>query len=266
MTVGSLFSGIGGFDLGLERAGMQIKWQVENDKYCNSVLTKHWPTVTRYGDITGIDWRNVDPVDVICGGFPCQPFSFSGKRRSKDDNRYLWPEVVRCLSGTRPTWFIGENVPGIINLAFDTVCTDLETLGYEVATFNIPACAVGAPHQRKRIWFVAYAEGERRGEAWNDCERSQKWSPRSRAMDHSVSKQSERRGDRIERWPTEPGLGRVAHGVPNRVDRLRGLGNAVVPQIAEALGRMILATPAGFKQVVVRNFGAELAGRVKVVE
>lgn len=149
-----------GFDLGFERAGMSIRWQVENNEYCNRVLAKYWPNVTRYGDIKAIDWRNVEHVDVVCGGFPCQPFSLAGKRRGAADDRYLWPEVVRCLSEVRPTWFIGENVVGIVNLALEQVCTDLESLGYETATCNIPACAVDAPHQRKRVWIMAYTSCE----------------------------------------------------------------------------------------------------------
>ena len=146
LTVGSLFSGIGGFDLGLERAGMRVEWQVENNEFCREVLKKHWPKVPCHYDITQIDWRDIPRVDLVCGGFPCQPFSLAGKRAGKADDRYLWPEVVRCLDTLRPTWFLGENVPGIITLALDQVCADLESLGYTVWPVCIPACAVDAPH------------------------------------------------------------------------------------------------------------------------
>lgn len=225
LTVGSLFSGIGGFDLGLERAGMSVKWQCEIDPYCRQVLTKHWLHVNRYGDIKAINWATVEPVDLICGGFPCQPFSCAGKRRGQDDDRYLWPEVVRCLDALRPTWFFGENVPGIINLALDQVCADLENLGYTVQAFVIPACAVDAPHYRNRVWLVAHTDRTGLERVHNKKNGKRLQLPESLR----------------EEWEAEPRLDRVALGVPHRVDRLRALGNAIVPQIAEAIGRMILA-------------------------
>jgi DNA (cytosine-5)-methyltransferase 1 len=282
MTVGSLFSGIGGFDLGLERAGMRVEWQVENNDYAREVLKKHWPTVPCHYDVTKIDWRDIPRVDLICGGFPCQPFSIAGKRRGAADDRYLWPEVVRCLDALRPTWFLGENVPGIINLALDQVCTDLESLGYQVWPVVIPACAVDAPHQRKRVWIVAHAESQRKdpvsqsarqrilqpngksgdvahaectGPQGRGCERQLgetcqevevgrcgDVADASRKLPYGSGARSTRRSQYSDgcRWLPEPSVGRVAHGIPYRVDRLRGLGNAVVPQVVEALGRMIL--------------------------
>lgn len=155
MTVGSLFSGIGGFDLGLERAGMTIKWQVEIDDFCNKVLEKHWPDVKRYRDIKELRGDELEPVDLICGGFPCQPFSAAGKRRSKEDDRYLWPEMLRVIRAVRPNWIIGENVAGIVSLALDDVLSDLENEGYACQSFIIPACAVNAPHRRDRVWIIA---------------------------------------------------------------------------------------------------------------
>ena len=282
MTVGSLFAGIGGFDLGLERAGFTIKWQVEIDPWCQRVLAKHWPRVKRYGDIKTIDWGTIEPVDLLCGGFPCQPFSLAGKQRGKADDRYLWPEVVRCLDALRPTWFLGENVPGLINLALDQVCADLESLGYAVWPVCVPACAVDAPHIRQRVWIVGYAAGAARergaggfstaetrisGEGREDGHLSVGSSDASQgggkgAMDAASLEQRDRwmhwtcgwerepqetlldaRGrGREEAWMSIPEslLGRVAHGVPSRVDRLRGLGNAVVPQLVEQIGRMIM--------------------------
>lgn len=268
LTVGSLFSGIGGFDLGLERAGMSVRWQVENNGWCQRVLAKHWPAVPRYGDITGVDWTGVEPVNLVCGGFPCQPFSVAGKRGGKADNRYLWPEVVRCLTTLRPAWFVGENVPGIVKLALDQVYTDLEDLGYTVQAFNIPACAVDAPHRRARIWIVAYLSSERlEGASRTQLQGNSVRLASSRkdvadtiiggldgkglsAMQRERVFESPRGGERSGRlesampWTTEPDVGRVAHGVPRRVDRLRGLGNAVVPQVVERLGRMILTVEA----------------------
>lgn len=303
MNVGSLFSGIGGFDLGLERAGFEIEWQVENNEYCRAVLRKHWPAVPCHYDITTIDWRNIPRVDLVCGGFPCQPFSFSGKRRGAEDDRYLWPEVVRCLSVLKPTWFIGENVPGLINLGLDQVLSDLERLGYETAVFSIPACAVDAPHIRQRLWILAYTEGDLRrasgdaGLATSDGSHSlladaagvgrRQRHPDTRGSGKRAGTQKQRTGftngggwpaepdvggmvnglsEELDRgeiddeamramregdgthegrdmghcWPPEPDTPRVACGVKNRVDRLKGLGNAVVPAIVEALGKMIL--------------------------
>jgi DNA (cytosine-5)-methyltransferase 1 len=158
MRVGELFAGIGGFGLGLERAGFEIAWQVEIDPYCTRVLAKHWPAVPRYGDIRAVDWSTVAPVDLVCGGFPCQPFSLAGKRKGKEDDRYLWPEMLRALTHLRPTWIIAENVPGLIGSGLDTVLFDLESLGYATTTLVVPACAVGAPHLRQRLWILAHAD------------------------------------------------------------------------------------------------------------
>jgi DNA (cytosine-5)-methyltransferase 1 len=158
LTVGSLFSGIGGFDLGLERAGMVIKWQVEIDDFCNKVLEKHWPKVNRYRDIKELRGDELEPVDLICGGFPCQPFSAAGKQRSKEDDRYLWPEMLRIIRAVRPNWIIGENVAGIVSLALDDVLSDLENEGYACQSFIIPACAVNAPHRRDRVWIIGNAK------------------------------------------------------------------------------------------------------------
>lgn len=299
MRVGSLFSGIGGFDLGLERAGMSIEWQVENNDRCREVLKKHWPKTPCHYDITKIDWQFIQPVDLICGGFPCQPFSLAGKRRGKADDRYLWPEVVRCLDALRPTWFVGENVPGLIKMALDQVCADLESLGYTVWPVCLPACAVDAPHQRQRIWIIAHTDSHRESNMSVNEQRQVERSvdvaypergvcgkgresreleaiPRTRqdhtgettkSSDVADAEQCRLEGSGCKRgvtrsvglcgragadqdqqlsqsariWLPEPAVGRMAHGVPRRVDRLRGLGNAVVPQIVEALGRMIMA-------------------------
>ena len=153
----SLFSGIGGFDIGFERAGMECVGQVELDPFCNKVLAKHWPNVKRMGDIRDVKGTEFGLVDLICGGFPCQPFSNAGKRQGKADDRYLWPEMLRVISAVRPRWICGENVPGIIGMALDQVFSDLENLGYQCTAFIIPACAVDAPHRRDRLWIMAYS-------------------------------------------------------------------------------------------------------------
>jgi DNA (cytosine-5)-methyltransferase 1 len=167
MRVLDLFSGIGGFSLGLEAAGMKTVAFCEIDKYCRRVLEKRFPGVPIFEDIRQLTKQSLqeagvmsdaEPIDLICGGFPCQPFSVAGKQRGKDDDRYLWPEMLRVISEVRPNWVIGENVPGIIKLALDNVLSDLEGIGYTCQPFTIPACAVNAPHKRDRVWIVAYSD------------------------------------------------------------------------------------------------------------
>lgn len=160
MTHASLFSGIGGFDLAAEWAGWTNVFNCEIDKFCQRVLRYHFPKAIQYEDIKSTDFAiHRGGVDVLTGGFPCQPFSLAGKRRGTSDNRYLWPEMLRAIREITPRWIVGENVYGIVNwsdgLVFDTVCADLEDAGYEVQPFVIPACAVDAPHRRDRVWFVA---------------------------------------------------------------------------------------------------------------
>lgn len=264
MKVGSLFSGIGGFDLGLERAGMEITWQSEIDPYASRVLKKHWPNVPNLGDIRAIIPANIPPVDLICGGFPCQPFSEAGKRRGKEDDRYLWPEMRRIIEGVRPSWVVGENVPGIIGMELDNVLSDLESLGYATRTFVIPAAGVGARHRRDRVWIVAYSKGpeiRRRPEEARKGESNAADGSRVGGQDvanagcgNGQRKGTEKRGGSLSAWwESEPDVGRVAYGVPDRVDRLKGLGNAVVPKIVEYIGRGIIQTMT----ILTREAGAE---------
>ena len=159
----SLFSGIGGLDLAAEWAGFRTVGQCEWADYPRAVLEKHWPGLPRWRDIRTLtkesfyEQTGLRTVDVISGGFPCQPFSVAGKQRGKEDDRYLWPEFLRVIHELRPTWVIGENVPGIVNLALDEVLADLEAEGFEVQCFLIPACGVDAPHKRFRICIVAHS-------------------------------------------------------------------------------------------------------------
>ena len=280
----SLFSGIGGLDLAAEMAGFRTVGQCEWADYPTKVLEKHWPDVPRWRDIrtlTGDSFyerTGLRTVDVISGGFPCQPFSVAGKRRGKEDDRYLWPEMLRVISEIRPAWVVGENVAGIVNMALDQVLSDLESIGYACQTFVIPACAVDAPHRRDRVAIVGRnanrgnEQTERQICAWKDtksggsgedvadtsgkglqgrkfCGTPDKgWQTKPYGSvgqcceDVSYAKSTKRQSSRAEAWkrrpksgcsgwgPTEPDVGRVAHGVPHRVDRLRCLGNAVVPQ------------------------------------
>jgi DNA (cytosine-5)-methyltransferase 1 len=261
MTFGSLFAGIGGFDLGFERAGMLPLWQVEIDDYCTRVLEKHWPNVKRYRDVRECGKHNLESVDVVCGGFPCQPHSHAGKRKGAEDDRDLWPEFKRIIDELRPRWVVAENVPGIRTTILDAVLSDLEGMGYAWETAIIPACAVDAPHRRDRVWIVANSNAVRCGR-WTHDERQRAperngtkgagsyvadTESRTSGAGLCQSKQGRQRGRRSGNgnipsgfWVPEPDVGRVAHGVPSRVDRLRSLGNAVVPQVTEFIGRLIV--------------------------
>jgi DNA (cytosine-5)-methyltransferase 1 len=272
-TVGSLFTGIGGLDLGLERAGMTVRWQVERDPWCQRVLAKHWPDVPRYKNVenVGVD---LEPVDLICGGFPCQPVSQAGQQKGTDDDRWLWPEFQRIVGLLRPRYVLVENVPGLFTAngghAFGEVIGGLADSGYDCEWSVLSAADVGAPHRRKRVWIVAYSTSNRWGSRGTECAGLWGW-PSSECPDslaHADSEGLEGRKLLPERpsertigetglddrrifggpvggdWAVEPDVGRVAHGIPKRVDRLRGLGNAVVPQCAEAIGHMILARDA----------------------
>ena len=355
----SLFTGIGGIDLASEWAGFDTILQVENDPYCLKVLEKHWPTVERCTDIRSLNGRKYrGSVDLVSGGFPCQPYSGAGKRKAFDDDRDLWPEMFRIIQEVRPTWVLGENVANFINLGLDRTISNLESEGYEVQTFNIPAVAVSAWHQRARIFVVGYAEhygpssskesrsitktgnddkegkdqaGQPSGTGGREDYESVAYSESNKEectlrATESIDATGDSRlestggGDRLEQgrtdqamadsaserlqgkfrsqskgdgkrlansskamadsqrigqsgqglhgrpcnpkentvgeasgseyrskgnsadWNAEPNVGRVAHGIPKRVDRLRALGNAVVPQqvypILEAIAKI----------------------------
>jgi DNA (cytosine-5)-methyltransferase 1 len=149
-----LFSGIGGFALAARWNGYRTVGFCDNEPYAQAVLKKHWPEVPCHKDIREVRGELYAGVTLLTGGFPCQPFSVAGKQRGKDDNRYLWPEMLRVIQEAKPAWIIGENVAGIVNLALDQVCADLEGQGYEVEPIIVPACAVDAPHRRDRVWIV----------------------------------------------------------------------------------------------------------------
>ena len=160
MRHGSLFSGIGGFDLASEWMGWENVFHCEWNEFGRKVLKHYWPQSISYEDITKTDFTSHrDRIDILTGGFPCQPYSQAGKRKGKDDDRHLWPEMLRAIREIKPTWVVGENVRGLVNwnggLVFDEVQSDLEAAGYEVQPFLLPACAVNAPHRRDRVWFIA---------------------------------------------------------------------------------------------------------------
>ncbi len=335
LTVGSLFAGIGGFDLGFERAGFEIKWQVEIDPFCRRVLEKHWSQVKRYEDVrtthvadaqcNGRNGSRIEAyssaalretgqiegeestiervtdaaldcgsdcgrgcanclaaVDVLTGGFPCQPHSLAGRRGGASDERDLWPEFARLIRELKPRWVVAENVPGLLSndagRFFGGILRDLAACGFDAEWDCLPAAAFGAPHRRDRVWMVAYANERRcevqriaqhadeRGTLRRESDGCRSWrsgngsavgqSEFARLERHARNGAQGHESGRIfarangsagaaslrrhaEQWRIEPDVGRVAHGVPARVDRLRGLGNAIVPQIAQWIAERI---------------------------
>jgi DNA (cytosine-5)-methyltransferase 1 len=270
-----LFSGIGGFALAADRVWSDVEHIFcEIDPFCRKVLQKHWHNAHIHGDIKKVEGGGIGSIDLLTGGFPCQPFSAAGKRAGTEDDRHLWPEMFRVIREVRPRWIIGENVGGILTwsrgLVVEQVFADLESAGYETQPFIIPAAGVGAPHRRDRVWFVAHRPGSRVGRLPVQSSRRRRTDKntvthrkgedvpntdrrnvqRCNAQAAEVRSESEQRptglrnrggrGNNTE-WPAEPAVGRVAHGVPDRVDRIKALGNAIVPQVAEEIMRGIAA-------------------------
>ena len=276
-----LFSGIGGFALAAQWSGIETVAFCEKDDFCRSVLRKHWPGKPVYRDIKELSGEQLQSdgisADVLTGGFPCQPYSVAGDRRGKGDDRDLWPEMLRIIREMEPAWVVGENVRGIIGMELDQVLSDLEESDYSCESFVVPACAVDAPHRRDRLWIVGYTEdngcdrgsegvGREGTESQQDESQLEIWSQLSGPGSDVADTESERvqrhraggeqkpythegqalslcRGERPREtyWSAEPDVGRVANGIPRRVDRLKGLGNAIVPQIAMQIGLVIKA-------------------------
>jgi len=277
-----LFSGIGGFALAAKWNGYRTVGFCDNEPYAQAVLKKHWPEVPCHKDIREVRGDLYAGVTLLTGGFPCQPFSVAGKQRGKDDNRYLWPEMCRVIREARPAWIIGENVAGIVNLALDAVCADLEAEGYEVEPIIVPACAVDAPHRRDRVWIIAKYMADSVSLSERSAHRSKEWNCVRGRQDEDISqrnkmgcnssdsrenvanatglgiqghgagwlKESQTHGceglslckskrSKQSEWLPEPDVDRVVNGVRNRVDRIKGLGNAIVPQVAAEIIRNI---------------------------
>jgi DNA (cytosine-5)-methyltransferase 1 len=263
IAVGSLFAGIGGLELGLERTGgFRAAWQVEIDPFCRRVLARHWPDVRRWDDVRTFPPEPLEEwhCDLICGGFPCQDVSLAGRRAGIDGRHSgLWSEFARVVRVLRPRHVLVENVPGLLVRGLDRVLGDLAALGFDAEWECIPAASVGAPHIRDRVFILAHSErfgGELRPAPGGRSGRLASGGP---PVSHSVgpglavrpclgrdarqelqAAQRDHRADGKGIWSSEPDVGRVAHGIPDRVDRLRALGNAVVPQVAEYIGRLIL--------------------------
>ena len=315
-----LFSGIGGFSLGLESAGLvETVAFCDFDKYCQQVLNKNFPNVPVYGDVKELNHDKlradgINQIDIITGGYPCQPFSVAGRKKGEQDPRHVWPEMFRLIKELRPTWVIGENVGGHIKLGLDTVLENLESEGYSARTFSISASSVGANHKRERVWIVGYSTNNRRNESTSDSQtrrafgqseeggmrqlertsdvensrrsigreqsprnsegiglwsfETSEWSTDTNQITRSSEGaetmadtnckrgccgktgcknaedvgQSSRGEETLGWWDVEPDVGRVAHGVSKRVDRLKCLGNSVVPQIPYVIGLAIKET------------------------
>jgi DNA (cytosine-5)-methyltransferase 1 len=250
MKVGSLFAGIGGFDLAAHWVGWETRWYSEIDPYACQVMHRHFPQATNVGDITTI--TNPPPVDVLCGGFPCQDISVAGKGIGIQGTRSgLWSHYARLIGEARPKWVVIENSPMLRSRGLGVVLQDLLALGYDAEWHCIPAASVGAHHERDRLFIVAYPSGQRSAAglaeqgSWEEglTEKSDDCRADSRSDGAWVVPSGWFTGQ--SNWKPEPNVGRVAHGVPHRVDRLRCLGNAIVPQVALRIFRAIQAIEDG---------------------
>ncbi|WP_281671873.1 DNA cytosine methyltransferase [Rikenella microfusus] len=262
MYPASLFSGIGGFDLAAEWAGWTNAFNCEIDPFCRRVLQYHFPDAKQYTDIRATDFSLwAGRVDVLTGGFPCQPFSVAGKRRGTEDERHLWPEMLRAIREISPRWVVGENVRGILSwndgMVFEQVCADLEAEGYEVQPFVLPACGVGAPHRRDRVWFVAHrtnagsetvregADGLLSGRTVADTDGERRPELHAAAKSGETNERDYAGGYEIPHWERFPTESPVCGGddgfsarldgitVPRwRAESIKAYGNAIVPQVA----------------------------------
>jgi len=231
-----LFSGIGGFALAAGWAGFETIGFSEIDGYASQVLKRHWPNVKNYGDIKNIKGPEIGAVELITGGFPCQPFSVAGKRRGKEDDRYLWPEMLRVISECKPRWVLGENVAGIVAMELENCLLDLEGIGYGCQPIIIPAGAVDAPHRRDRVWILAHSNGIRHNQGRKESILSGEKSP------IQIKQRDRRSGETsgCSRWNAEPDICRVDDGIRDGSHRIKGLGNAIVPQVAYQILRLMI--------------------------
>ena len=255
MTHGSLFSGIGGFDLAAEWAGWENVFHCEFDPFCQKVLKHHFPNSKLYNDVRTFDAAAyAGRIDIITGGFPCQPFSAAGFRKGTEDERHLWPEMLRIIREVAPKYVLGENVRGLLNwtggMVFEQVCLDLEAEGYEVTPYLLPACGKNAPHKRDRIWFIA-----RRNAPHTDGIRQSGWKTRRRTTQRtkSYAKQSKGRNElptkNFDLFPSQPPLCGGDDGLSKELDSitfpkwrkesLKAYGNAIVPQVAYEIFKAI---------------------------
>lgn len=278
MTHGSLFSGIGGFDLAAEWMGWENLFHCEWNTFGQKVLKYHFPNAESFNDITKTDFtKYANRIDILTGGFPCQPYSLAGKRKGKDDERHLWPEMLRAIREIQPRWVVGENVFGLINwsngLVFHEVQAELEAEGYEVFPYVLPACAVNAPHRRDRVWFVAYRNsngqyrsnsehevntGEGRFNALNDFEQTIMHTNGTSKQREYIRQKGERKFNRsdsgnainnFQNFPTQSPICGGNDGISTELDgitfpkwrneSIKAYGNAIVPQVAYQIFKTI---------------------------
>lgn len=245
-----LFSGIGGFAYAIDQIWDNVQHIFcDNDPFCKKVLAKHWPESEIFDDIKNI--TKPPKADIVTGGFPCQPFSHAGKKQGSKDDRFLWPSMAQVIRLAKPEWVIAENVYGISTwdggVVLEQVCLDLEALGYEVQPFIIPAVAVNAPHRRDRVWFIACNPQHARQHGSQDTqshpERTDNYEEGTHQPQQPTRPDSLRATTYIS-WDSDwhdiaAELCRVDDGLPDRVDRIKGLGNSIVPQVVEQLIRGI---------------------------
>ena len=253
-----LFSGIGGFALACRWAGIETIAFCEIEKYAQRVLRKNFPGIRIFEDVRQFPATEFRKPFLLTGGYPCQPFSQAGKRRGAEDDRHLWPSMFGIIRTSRPTWVLAENVAGHVTLGLDEVLADLESEGYAVQPLIVPACAVDAPHRRDRVWILGNATSKLGDECGEYRETSRRQISESRNASREIAFADSDNARRVKqwrsesiqselvaaecgnRWSAEPNVGRVAHGIPRRVDRLRGLGNAIVPQVAYEIIKAII--------------------------
>tara|TARA_Y100000114_G_C11686380_1_gene291266 strand:- start:104 stop:835 length:732 start_codon:yes stop_codon:yes gene_type:complete len=235
ITIGSCFAGIGGFELGLERGISNSKtvWQIEQNKYCQGILKKHWPKAILHNDIREIDYDKIQTVDIICGGFPCQGVSCSGKGKGieGDERSGLWRQMHRLINHLQPRVAVMENVPALLwkGRGMHVVMSDLASIGYDAEWCTISARQFGAPHLRKRVFIVAYPNSPR----------TQIQTQRKQPSKQMSGGSSENRPTYWHKGTIKSGICRVDDGISGRVDRIKALGNAIVPQCSEYIGRCI---------------------------
>lgn len=248
---GSLFSGIGGFDLAAQWLKWENVFQVENDSFCQDILNKHFKNTKKYTDIkdfTGHEYKNT--IDVISGGFPCQSFSYAGKRNKKNDDRYLWPEMLKVIKNIKPTFIVAENVNGILSI-LDEICYSLEIEGYWVEPVSLSSCSLGFPHQRERIFIIAYSKCIRWKSLFNKQIRSFKkiknteWNWPEIKQKQKKSNELDTLGSyflQFEKRFSEPAVFRNYDGLSKKLDivkRLKAIGNAVSPQVVYEIFKII---------------------------
>lgn len=236
-----LFSGIGGFSLAGSWAGFETVGFCEIEKYCQNLLRKNFPGIPVHNDIRELRGYEFGKIDIITGGYPCQPFSLAGKRGGKEDERHLWPELLRIIKRAKPSWVVCENVCGHITMGLDQVCDELEGEDYTVGAYIVPAISKGAPHKRDRVWIVATLPDP---PCSNVSERAEKPLPRVENIQIEFRRVGEIVGIRTEQ--DEPAICGAFDGVSpeldtNRKERLVALGNAIVPQVAYEIFRCINA-------------------------